>query len=450
MTETLPVATPPSPPPDFTRKRRRRAFWRVFFTVLLLAIVGGFAVAHFYFGLNPLQAVKGAIGGVRVITRRHAPPFGGREKVNILVLGVDVSYDNSGAARTDTIKFVSVDLKKPSISVLSIPRDTWVAIPGHRHGRINGAYQLGGRQVPDRLALAEQTVSGLLSELSGEEIAIDHYVRIQTDSFVKIIDALGGVEIDVEKEMNYEDPSQQLFIHLKPGLQRLSGYDAMCYARFRMDAEGDYGRIRRQDQMMQALAAELGTPDAQKKLIRNIGLLMSLIKTDVPEEDLLALKRIVDGIGMAGIHAATLPTVPIKKGRADVVEVQDVALAQQTMKEVLHGPRPTVVVLNGSGQVGLAGDVRDQVNAETFNVLAIGTTVEPAPESVILAAPACKQQALDLAASLGIELVDTKNPVPAADFGKKTTAPPPAQITVVLGSDYAQAMTANAQAPMVQ
>ncbi|HOF87260.1 MAG TPA: LCP family protein [Armatimonadota bacterium] len=437
------MTTPPPEMPDFRRKRRRRPIWRFFLALFLLALIGGFAFLYFRFGLNPLQAVKGAVGIGRIMAQRHAPPFDGRERVNILVLGMDVSFDNS--ARTDTIKFVSLDLQKPAISVLSIPRDTWVDIPGHRRGRINGAYQLGGLQVSERIALAKATVSGLLGELTGEEVPIDHFVRIQTDSFVKIIDAIGGVHLDVEKRMKYDDPSQNLHIDLQPGPQFLDGYNAMCYARFRMDADGDYGRIRRQDQLMQALVAEMNTPEAQRKLTRKMGLLMSLIRTDIPEEDLLAVKRIVDHVGMAGIHAATLPTVPTKKGRADVVEIEDFALAKQTVSEVLHGARPTVVVLNGSGLSGLAGEVRDQVDPGTYHVLAIGTTLRPAAESVVLATPGSAEEARALAASLGIARVDTEGPVPDANYGKHApAAPPAAEITVVLGGDYSRALSARA------
>jgi hypothetical protein len=224
----------------------------------------------------------------------------------------------------------------------------------------------------------------------------------------------------------------------------------MCYARFRMDAEGDYGRIRRQEQLMQALVAELKTPEAQEKLTRNVGLLMGMIRTDIPEEDMLAVKRIVEQVGVAGIHSATLPTVPTKKGRADVVEIEDYALARQTVSEVLHGTRPTVVVLNGSGLNGLAGEVREQVDPTEYNVLAIGTTLEPAQASVVIATPGCAEEARALAAALGIGEVDTEHPAPDADYGKQAT-PPAAEITVVLGGDYSQAMTsANAGAALGQ
>lgn len=450
MTESQSRTTPP----ESTRNRRRRSFWRVIFTLLLLAIGAGFTYVYFTYGLNPLQVVKllPRIGGV--ITHRlmhpNAPPFGGRDHVNILVLGADVSFDKSGTARTDTIKLVSVDLKKPSIAVLSIPRDTWVEIPGHKDGRINGAYQLGGAKEADRLALATETVTDLLNTVSGEEIHIDHYVRIQTGGFIKIIDALGGVELNVEKQMDYDDPSQDLHIHLQPGLQRLDGYNAMCYARFRHDAESDYGRIRRQDQLMRALAKQLSSPDADKKLTRQIGVLVEMLKTDIADTDLLALKHLGDQLGIDNVYATTLPTVPTHKGLADVVEVQDPVAAARTVKEVLHGPRPTVVVLNGSGQSGLANDVRDQVDVETYNILAVGTTLQPAKQSMIIALPSQRQQALALAATLGIELVDMKNPAPPADYGKKVATPPVAQITIVLGEDYSRAMAASGRATTTQ
>lgn len=448
MSETVPLNAPPQLTPDRARQRRRRAFGRRFFFVLILLLVVGFSGLCGYFHTSPagLISILG-LGTDYVKAKFGAPPFNGRTKVNILVLGADVAFDGSGAARTDTIKFVSVDLKKPSIAVLSIPRDTWVDIPGHGHGRINSAYQFGGRDEADRMAMAKTVVSNLLSEVSGTEVRIHRYMRIQTGGFVKIVDALGGVDINVEKQMDYEDPSQRLYIHLKPGLQHLNGTQAMGYVRFRHDRDGDYGRIRRQDQFLHELVAQLNTPERKSSLPRLIGPIMSMMKTDLKGSDLLALKHTVDKIGMAGMQTLLLPTVATYEGKASVVKIEDEAAATQVVMDVLNGPRPTVAVVNATGRTGVARDVRAQIDATAFNVVGAGHTKTPVPVSQVIATEHCKTVATTLASQLGLASVSTTETAPAADFGKRPLPTPP-EITIVLGADYTGTPIAESAAPL--
>lgn len=449
MSEIVPVIAPPVRDPAKEHLRRRRSFWRKFLAIVILLMIAGFLGVMSFTHTNPLQAVKLLAGGMNLLKQRVAPvpPFNGKSHVNILVLGADVSFDGSGTARTDTIKLVSLDLEEPRVAILSIPRDTWVEIPDHGHGRINGAYQLGGKHDAERIAFAKRTVTRLLRDLSGEDINIDHFVRIQTGGFVHIVDAMGGVTVDVEKKMDYEDPSQELYIHLKPGLQRLNGEQAMGYVRFRMDAEGDYGRIRRQDQFIRAIAAQLRDPKMKSRLPRMAGPMMSMLKTDINEHDLLTIKCIIEQVGIEGIHSLQLPTVPTRKGRAQVVEVDDREAAAQTIAELLHGPRTTVVVLNGSQRTGLAKNVCDNIDNTTYNILQVGTTLDPVASSTVLTVPRCKTQADALATALGIPTVITEGDPPAADYGKRTPIPAPAEVTIVLGNDFSEQAEAHADLP---
>lgn len=450
MSETVQVIAPPVRDPERERLRRRRAFWRKSLAVVILAVIVGFGALMSITRTNPMQAFQLLTGGAHLLRQHVAPepPFGGKSHVNILVLGVDVSFDDSGTARTDTIKLVSLDLDKSRVAILSIPRDTWVSIPGHGHSRINAAFQLGGKEDAERIAFARTTVAEYLSELYGAPVPIDHYVRIQTGGFIKIVDAIGGVTVDVEKRMDYTDASQELYIDLQPGLQRLNGEQAMGYVRFRMDAEGDYGRIRRQDQFIRALAQEVQREDSRLQLAQAVGPIMTMLKTDIREHDIVAVKDILSQVGVEGIHAMQLPTVPVTKGRAMVVEVQDTDAASQTIAELLHGPRTTVAVLNGSERRGLAQDVRDVIDATRYNILAAGTTVEPVAASSIITVPRCREHADALARTLGITTVVTEGAPPEATFGRSPT-PPPAEVTVVLGTDYQPRPDAetHAQAP---
>ncbi|MGD8464363.1 MAG: LCP family protein [Anaerolineae bacterium] len=158
--------------------------------------------------------------------------------LNILLLGSDRRSD-SGTWRTDTMIVVTVDAERNVVRLLSIPRDLWVNIPGHGYDRINTAdlwgelaHEGGG---PD---LVKQTIAQNLG------IPIHYYVRVDFDGFMQIIDAIGGVDIDVECAL--ED------IELTPGLQHMDGELALLYARSRITTS-DFDRSRRQRKLLMAL-----------------------------------------------------------------------------------------------------------------------------------------------------------------------------------------------------
>ena len=143
-----------------------------------------------------------------------------RDKATILIMGVDKREDDVG--RSDTLMIATVDPRLDQATLLSIPRDTRVKIYGLGYDKINAAYAYGG------VELTESTVENFLG------IDIDHYIMIDTSSFVKIIDAIGGVDIDVEKRMFYEDPWDDnggLVIDLYPGQPHMDGKTAVIVIR---------------------------------------------------------------------------------------------------------------------------------------------------------------------------------------------------------------------------
>ncbi|MHB0936137.1 MAG: LCP family protein [Armatimonadota bacterium] len=438
MTGTKPVLDSPRRMTAAARKRRRASAVRKFFFGVFAVIIIAIAGLCGYLRTSPLGLMRLFGQGAQLLhaSVRHTPPFHGKTHVNILILGTDVNFVDKGIPRSDTIKLASVDMTKPSISILSIPRDTWVEIPGYGHGKINSAYQRGGDVEIDRVRSAQSVVSSLLSSVSGQEIPIDYYVRIQTGGFKKIVDALGGVEIDVEKQMDYDDNYQNLYIHLKPGRQLLDGKQAMGYVRFRHDAEGDYGRMRRQDQFIRALAAQLEKPETKSRLPQVLGAVDSMLKTDLTLNDIRAIKRVASTLGMEGIHTVQLPTQSGWKGRAAVEEVTDYAAAQQAISDLLNGPRPTVVVVNGSGKRNLARAVSEKIDSTRYNVVGVGTLPKPVETTEVLAVKRCKNEALGLASLIGVTGVDTETPAPQAEFGKRVPAPPPCEITLVIGKNY--------------
>ncbi|HEX2948509.1 MAG TPA: LytR C-terminal domain-containing protein, partial [Armatimonadota bacterium] len=183
------------------------------------------------------------------------------------------------------------------------------------------------------------------------------------------------------------------------------------------------------------LVAQMRNPDKKDK-IAAVGPLMDMVITDLKVNDALAVKQLVEKVGIDGIQTATLPTVPTKKGRADVVEVEDREQATQIINDLLHGQRPTVAVINGTRRSGLARDVSEAIQPDSFNVMGLGTTKAPANATQIFAKANYKTEAESLAAQLGIKSsVDTVNAPPPSDIKTSDTSGEQ-QITVIVGNDY--------------
>ena len=193
----------------------------------------------------------------------NVPGVGGSEvaggRINVLLVGVDRRpEDGNEPTRTDTIVVATVDTTSKTGALLSIPRDLYVAIPLDPNDpfmeRINTAYVYG--ELYDYpgggIALLEATIERNLG------IPINHYVMVDFLAFERVIDDLGGIDIQAEKDIYYANYSNDDIhgreLYIPAGWQRMDGYTALAYARFRNDAEGDLGRIRRQQQVMMAAA----------------------------------------------------------------------------------------------------------------------------------------------------------------------------------------------------
>jgi LCP family protein required for cell wall assembly len=161
-------------------------------------------------------------------------------------MGVDTK--EGWQARSDSINLVHIDFSNNRIGILSIPRDTLVDIPGYGQDKINHAHTYGGPE------LSCATASNFL------KIPVYYYVEVNFPMFVELVDRIGGVTLDIEKPLYYDDYAANLHVHLNPGIQRLSGYETMGYVRFRHDSSSDWGRIDRQQKFFEALAKELMQP----------------------------------------------------------------------------------------------------------------------------------------------------------------------------------------------
>mgnify|MGYP001689624561 FL=1 len=222
-----------------------------------------------------------------------------KDKATIMIMGVDERTDDVG--RSDTLMVATIDPHKNEAALLSIPRDTRVAIPKNGYDKINAAYAYGGEK------LTQRTVEDFLG------IRIDHYVIINTHAFQKIIDAIGGIDIDVEKRMYYEDPWDDdggLVIDLRPGRQHMDGKTAVTYVRYR-DEEGDIGRVKRQQKFMRACVDAVTTPAILPRLPGIISSVIDSVKTDLSVRQMLEFIGTLKQAQANGLRTDMVPGRPL-------------------------------------------------------------------------------------------------------------------------------------------
>jgi polyisoprenyl-teichoic acid--peptidoglycan teichoic acid transferase len=218
-----------------------------------------------------------------------APPAG--DPVTVLLLGTDERPGETGPSRTDAIIIARIDPRSGRVALLSLPRDLWVEIPGYGHARLNAANVWGViYNAPEGgLGLARKTVSDLL------DIPIDYTIQINFQGFIGAIDALGGVTVDVPKEL-YDDEFPTMdygytVAHFLPGSQQMDGATALMYSRIR-HPDSDFERMRRQQAVVVATMARIReqNPLQSLKSLEDVtAALREYVQTDLPEDRMIGL-----------------------------------------------------------------------------------------------------------------------------------------------------------------
>ncbi|WP_019120246.1 LCP family protein [Brevibacillus massiliensis] len=197
----------------------------------------------------------------------------------LLLIGTD-SRDGE-RARSDTMILAAVHPKKQRAYLLSIPRDSFMNLPDKGYDKVNHAMAFGGT------ALVKKSLENFF------DLKIDRYMAIDFEGFRKLIDELGGVQVNVKKRMKYTDPTDDTYINFSPGIQTLNGKQALDYARYRRSDigpdDGDFERILRQQELIRALAQKGNTAQAFFKSFKLMDILGKHVKTDLTEAELASL-----------------------------------------------------------------------------------------------------------------------------------------------------------------
>jgi|GEM_PF-391832 len=394
-----------------------------------------------------LIAFAAVLGAGIVVAALHAQPpgptFGWPFRVtgrtNILIMGLDRTVSDQNpkivypVSRTDTLIAVSFDPGGRRIELLSIPRDTRAPIPGHGTDKINAAYAIG------KEALARRTVENFTGA------AFPYYITLQSRGYVHLIDAVGGVTVRIDKDLNYDDNWDGLHIHLKKGNRRLGGKAAIEYARFRHDPLGDIGRIKRQQQVVDALMTELRRPQVIFHAGRILKVFREDVATNLQPEQLIALGWLSARLPKGALDRETLPG---RFGTSDWLP--NPAEDRATVLRMFYGMNPadlgqaTVeVVTSGAGR-GAVSDGLARLGALGVRLVRV-TSAPDAAESAVIVRGGDPRVAAVIAGATRIDRIATDSaPGGAVGGGGRPSASAPlsgaradsAQFTLVLGRDY--------------
>lgn len=244
------------------------------FKRLILIILGILLVFECYLIFSFLQGYE----STKNAQSKQTIPFNGEEApdqndLNILIIGTDSRGEDRG--RSDSLMVAHYDQKRKQPKLISIMRDSYVDIPGYGKDKINAAYSYGG------IELVRKTLK------ENFDLPIEYYVTIDFDHFKEAIDNLfpKGVTIDAEKDLDLD----QVFI--KAGKQKMDGNTLLQYSRFREDEEGDFGRIRRQQQVLSAISQQVTNVTSLSKLPKTTGKLLGYVDTNLSESTILSVGK---------------------------------------------------------------------------------------------------------------------------------------------------------------
>ena len=362
------------------RKRMRQIFFRTVLTTLFVValMIGGVIFAYNKFLYN------GSDSGT-LFPEKEPDPI----NKTLAVFGVD-----EDGYRTDVIFVVNYNSETGKMRVISVPRDTkvdWSEEQRARMEEIKG-YSISVSKINEMTSyvgmehLSDFTIPEV-EDLLG--IQIDNYVIVTLDAFKQIVDAIGGVEVDVPvlngNGLHYDDNSQDLHIHLDPGLQLLNGEQAEGLVRFRKGyVEGDVGRIKTQQLFLEAFAKKVTSPQIITKIPNVINTLLNTVSTDIRLSEISGYLPYLKSINAENIAFHIIPGEGQYIGNKSYFLIDEAAMpgfidevfndnpTSEEAEEIEINQTVSIEILNSTSVTGAAGRAKEHLEAAGYSVLEIG------------------------------------------------------------------------------
>ncbi|WP_392486609.1 LCP family protein [Haloimpatiens sp. FM7315] len=351
------------------------------------------------------------------------------DPINVLLMGVDIGdpklKGDNVPKRTDTMLVIHYDPAEKSAQIVSVPRDTKVEING-RTEKINNAHAING------IKGAIDSVESLL------DIDINYYVRLDYEGFRQVIDAIGGVDMPIERNMNYDDDAQNLHIHFEKGtVTHLDGKKAEEFFRWRKNnngagfADGDLGRIKNQHLFIEKVIDKVKSPSIVFKLKNILDITSKYVKTNMSPTEMLSYGMGVTKVDKANINMTTL------QGDGKYISkisyfIYDENKNLEVLK-ILRGSKPMSIdieslkikVINGTSKSGLASNFKEYINKKGYGSVEVGNGEKSTESKIIFHKEIDDDSIRSIKREFKIDNVD-----------KNMDSQDDCDVTVILGEDH--------------
>lgn len=388
MKDETQYPNPPQGRKKKRRKRRRKTLIGKFFSILCSILLIYFVALGAYVGytyLNDNDDDDYFTANKTIIPNFIAPKV--PERTNFLLTGVDADE-----TRTDSIMIGTFNSVTKQVSLISIPRDTLVEIPDDRFRvmkentsnlksnemKINAVHAFSGKD--KGMEYLELQIEDML------DIEIDYYAKVNCEAFRYIVDSIGGIDFNVEERLYYSDPTQDLYIDLKPGMQHLDGDKAEQLVRFRYGyARQDLHRVEVQQEFMKTfMATALNKDTILSNPTAYLNTIFKYVDTNLGITDAIKYIKYLSDFNSGNILSYTLPGEPQNIGDGSYY-VMDEEAAEELVYEVFKKASTKtedivkedsfgkeIQILNGGYISGLAGKKKDLLEADGYTVSDIG------------------------------------------------------------------------------
>ncbi|RXT04097.1 LCP family protein [Ammoniphilus sp. CFH 90114] len=343
------------------RKGKKRRVGRIIFSFFfLLCLVGASAMGYAAWRVDQAMdqlvhqsqpEAKTEISPTTVKENEISSPIAEpdeKKTLSVLIMGRDYRPE-TGTNLTDVMIVAAIDLENSKVSMVSIPRDMKVRLPElNKRVKANEVFNYGEhikKQAEKKNKTSDTDGSTLSKEMAGSlfDIPVDHYILVDFQSFMALVDEVGGIHVEVERDMIYNDPTDNTHINLRAGQQQLNGKKALDWVRHRQDDRGeayfssDFDRNQRQKEAIKAIAQELTTWKGLTRIFDVMDTMAKHVETDLSKEQMKELFWAFKSLDTENVKSIETPNVYWDSVQLQtVIPKEDLSAAHHELEYLLN------------------------------------------------------------------------------------------------------------------